>query len=1426
MGNKRIYLGRSTGKYALIAGGSLATITSLFFVLMYLGIQIAGSNDVCLGTPNDPCVSYGSICNYGPDNYDIYNPDGVKMDFSPTLQNYWMFFKDGRVKKEMLYDVGVNASTRGWRYENFTNATRPVSSALYVHRFARYSCQDYMLVGLKNNPNDVIKWGVGVGSEYLDPFWYGVGNDTANIAVSNNITLELGSQVNLTMNVAGATTVCVDIDHPEYGNNYACGSPNANFLFNISYFQKTEFNDSSTSYEFNDTFYTLNETAYFGAYGMLPPYEYCTPLYIENEVPQRLKVTYYAYNFTTASPPIINIRDSNQVLLETLDNSDFANSQYSDAMSNELYVSGLYGFCIKALNDSTGTKFFRNAIGTPWIIEGGSIDKTPHMIVSSQDNIVYISSHKYDEALNLTFNISAVDFSRNVRIYINDTEVKYLGYVYNSTSGNISSVNKTSLDLRSTNSTFFVIPKNANVTSTKLNFTGGNFTWHISSYTTPITATGEHGIASPITPDLVQTWYYPFDNIYLGFQGNPGVGPWISGSVYWDVEWDAIIYENYTRDGLALIGNWSALYDCGSHPDISFDIDCWNGGSWVEVVSDSGTSCPGTNYNNAKTFKLSTLCTSQSTLQIKNTLRYGVEGYGTVKRAVYYGGKVNYYRYGFPENLTIEVGTPNGVLEYDGFGELTGSNSTSSFASAVNTFLAGCSADSDNNCNVPIYFSSDDGGNISIDNIEILYTVNLNPITINSSVIQNYLDNSPQGTVNVPFSFWIGSGKINVSDLKYNHAGGNDTISIFAYDNGTVGLSLATFNNSLTTENISFSSSSNVTRHLSLPLLTNVTTSTINLSGNHIICYQETANVSTSCGGLSTGTYGFSGYFETNPAGRQYAYDGVWTSWIDLYTNSTVTNISINYSIPAGTTGSLWQIKVLNLTGGFNPYISNTTIPDGCLNNPLQLKLSFNVPTLSVEGWCKNSTGLQKIYSFLTTDGTFYEEAIFWNITLSNPSLIVNNTRAWNYTGLFNSSVSPNRTNDLSAIINSALNNGKCDCVGCKISGANCTINFTFHSDSTGKLTYNAIDIDYYIMPNRSKNDTMNIINYYSNWNYSFPAHINWLEFIPNGPTSDNVTPYGQSSSKPIFNVTNYGYGGKNSLFYTYLNETYSCVDLFLSTNSVKPSSSLWTGLIGYWSFDIDTKDMSGSNDGEIINSVPDDSGKVGGAYNFNGINQSIELGNDTILNSLNNTHTITAWIKLDSIQNFTRIVDKGYPRLSIGSTNRAYYQIRSDGFPTGSGPHYIYGTTQLTNLSKWYFIAGTYNGSDIKIYVDGILEGTDNNNDTGGTSNPTSASFYVGSSGATSGFFNGSIDEVRIYNRTLTPAEISELYNRSNNNYFDLKLKNEWQITNWDSEYLDNIGLWMWADYECNYTTWKLWEPELSFRNCCVDCICSEDLS
>jgi len=86
-----------------------------------------------------------------------------------------------------------------------------------------------------------------------------------------------------------------------------------------------------------------------------------------------------------------------------------------------------------------------------------------------------------------------------------------------------------------------------------------------------------------------------------------------------------------------------------------------------------------------------------------------------------------------------------------------------------------------------------------------------------------------------------------------------------------------------------------------------------------------------------------------------------------------------------------------------------------------------------------------------------------------------------------------------------------------------------------------------------SLNLTRYVTFYYSRWDYSFvPNLVDFLEFVPDSPSKNNVTPYGQSDINPIINITNYGYGGKDSNLSVYLENTSNCVNLTISTTNSK----------------------------------------------------------------------------------------------------------------------------------------------------------------------------------------------------------------------------------------------------------------------------------
>jgi len=178
-------------------------------------------------------------------------------------------------------------------------------------------------------------------------------------------------------------------------------------------------------------------------------------------------------------------------------------------------------------------------------------------------------------------------------------------------------------------------------------------------------------------------------------------------------------------------------------------------------------------------------------------------------------------------------------------------------------------------------------------------------------------------------------------------------------------------------------------------------------------------------------------------------------------------------------------------------------------------------------------------------------------------------------------------------------------------------------------------------------------------------------------------------------------------------------------------------------------------------------SGRWGSAMIFDGVNDYVRVGDSASLN-VTGAITVSAWIKTAGTNSYSAIVDKfgdeGY-ELVISSGG----QLRLDigGTPYGD----ITGTTDL-RTNDWYFVTGTYDGSFMRIYVDGVLQRT----------TPYSAGLSVATknleigvdSGAANRFFNGSIDEPRVWNRALSAAEIRQQY-YSNLQKYDT---NKWLFT------------------------------------------------
>ncbi len=121
------------------------------------------------------------------------------------------------------------------------------------------------------------------------------------------------------------------------------------------------------------------------------------------------------------------------------------------------------------------------------------------------------------------------------------------------------------------------------------------------------------------------------------------------------------------------------------------------------------------------------------------------------------------------------------------------------------------------------------------------------------------------------------------------------------------------------------------------------------------ICYQETANVTTACGGLDTGLYVFSGLWQD----EENLTDGDW----DTYGYGSVGSgtLSINYSKPANSLNtSLWQVKDGDATANIS------LDSNGCWDqyaDTLQFKVNTNEPGTTYAWYCYNESGLNVVRS-------------------------------------------------------------------------------------------------------------------------------------------------------------------------------------------------------------------------------------------------------------------------------------------------------------------------------------------------------------------------------------------------------------------------------------------------------------------------------
>jgi len=199
-------------------------------------------------------------------------------------------------------------------------------------------------------------------------------------------------------------------------------------------------------------------------------------------------------------------------------------------------------------------------------------------------------------------------------------------------------------------------------------------------------------------------------------------------------------------------------------------------------------------------------------------------------------------------------------------------------------------------------------------------------------------------------------------------------------------------------------------------------------------------------------------------------------------------------------------------------------------------------------------------------------------------------------------------------------------------------------------------------------------------------------------------------------------------------------------------------GLVAYYPFNGNAKDESGNgNDGEArrVQYGTDRYGRQESNAQFNGASSLIEIDGLSGVVGGGRARTVTAWVHSKNAPAKAKAVITLGKELGSGTKGEAF------GMQLGAEPHawFFWGSESDFNTvvepgSGWQSHVLTFNGSEVVYYIDGApcAEQTMR-------LNTTATSLLIGKHPNHEMFFKGSIDDVRIYNRALSPDEVKALY-------------------------------------------------------------------
>jgi hypothetical protein len=227
-----------------------------------------------------------------------------------------------------------------------------------------------------------------------------------------------------------------------------------------------------------------------------------------------------------------------------------------------------------------------------------------------------------------------------------------------------------------------------------------------------------------------------------------------------------------------------------------------------------------------------------------------------------------------------------------------------------------------------------------------------------------------------------------------------------------------------------------------------------------------------------------------------------------------------------------------------------------------------------------------------------------------------------------------------------------------------------------------------------------------------------------------------------------------------------------VSTMAQVPNYVPSTGLVGWWPFNGNANDESGSgNNGAITGATltQDRDGNSNAAYAFDGVNDLIDCGNITTMNGLSEM-TVSVWFYSLGNVFYSRILGKEQEQddqhgftLQYSTNTGNYLRVNMRNNVNAQGDN----STIAINNNEWYHIVMVFNGNGatdadrLKLYVNNTIISLSYSNTIPSTTSNNSYPLWIGNQYGNPALspWHGNIDDIGIWNVALTEEEVTDLY-------------------------------------------------------------------